>query len=141
LGRRGEDKKDRIVIHAGDRLFVDGAEQALGTLRSRYIYEAGEELGINVTNPLRATEAKKLVDMLKLVRWEREINAYLLAGWCVVAPVCGALKWRPHIWVTGGAGTGKSWLFKEVVRPLLGETGLAVQSETTEAGIRTDFTT
>ena len=53
-----------------------------------------------------------------------------------MSPFCGALKWRPHIWLTGSAGTGKSWVFKNVVRRLLGETALAVQGETSEAGLR-----
>jgi len=71
-----------------------------------------------------------------VIKWEREVSAHLLAGWIVVAPICGALKWRPHIWITGGAGTGKSWVMRNVVRKLLGNAGLAVQGETTEAGIR-----
>ena len=100
------------------------------------MYEQSTGLEFATLNPLQTTEANKLMDILKLVNWERPVSAYLLAGWCVIAPVCGALKWRPHIWITGGAGTGKSWILEQVVRPLLGDTGLAVQGETTEAGLR-----
>jgi putative DNA primase/helicase len=53
-----------------------------------------------------------------------------------VAPICGALAWRPHIWITGAAGTGKSWVMDNIMRPILGRVGLFVQGDTTEAGIR-----
>ena len=126
----------RVVFHAGDHLIVDNRRVALGDLQSRYIYEAGPTLSYDISTPLPTAKANKLVSMLKLMNWSREINAYLLAGWCVVAPVCGALRWRPHIWITGGAGSGKSWTLKEVIRVLLGGSALPVQAETTEPGLR-----
>lgn len=124
----------RVVLHSGNNLIVDGVPMRLGTLKSKFIYETSEEIGFNIDNPLAA--GRELVEMLSLINWERPINAYLLAGWCVIAPVCGALSWRPHVWLTGPAGSGKSWVFQKIVRPLLSVTGVAVQSETTEAGIR-----
>ncbi len=125
-----------VVIHAGNHLIVNGTPLHLSKLDSKYIYEIGEEMGFDIEQPLGNKEASKLMSVLSLLNWDREINSYLLAGWCVVAPVCGALNWRPHIWLTGAAGTGKSWVFKNIVRRLLGETALAVQGETSEAGLR-----
>lgn len=126
----------RSIIHAGDRLIVDFNTKPLGSIETKYIYEASEELDVCVREPLPANEAVKLLELLKRLSWEREINPFLLVGWCIVAPMCGALKWRPHIWLTGAAGTGKSWVFEKVLRRLLGNTALAVQGETSEAGIR-----
>jgi len=74
--------------------------------------------------------------MFGLLNWEKPINAYLLAGWCVIAPICGALKWRPHIWITGAAGSGKTWIFNNLLKRLLGETGVCVEGSTTESGLR-----
>jgi len=125
-----------VVIHTGDALVVNGLRTDLSAHRSRYIYERAEPLGIHTHDPLPPAEARRLIDLLQLLNWDREVNAYLLAGWCVVAPVCGALSWRPHIWLTGAAGTGKSWVFKNIVRRLLGDTAVAVQGETTEPGLR-----
>lgn len=136
-GRGAWADRGRAVLHLGDRLVVDGTETPLGAMRSRYVYEAGVRLDFDTSaRPLSVKEANRLIEICKLLNWERDINAYLLAGWCVIAPVCGALRWRPHIWITGGAGTGKSWTFKEIVRRVLGSTCLAVQSETSEAGLR-----
>jgi putative DNA primase/helicase len=124
------------VIHCGSHLIVNGEHLPFNKFKSKYIYEAGYDLGFQFVEPMNATEGKKLLDLCSLMNWDRPINAYFLAGWCVIAPVCGALKWRPHIWITGAAGTGKSWIFEKIVRRLLSGTALSVQSETTEAGIR-----
>lgn len=129
------DKKD-IVIHAGSHLIVNGQPKHFKDFKSKYIYEIGEEMEFDTEQPLQNKEANKLVDVLSLLNFDREIELYFLAGWCVVAPVCGALNWRPHLWLTGAAGAGKTWVTKHLIRAMLGETALAVQGVTTEAGLR-----
>lgn len=125
-----------IVIHTGEKLIVNGIPTDFENFHSRYIYEIGEDMDLKMPAPLTTKQSSVLIEVLNLVNWERGVNAYLLAGWCVVAPVCGALPWRPHFWLTGAAGTGKSWIFQFLVRRMLGETGLFVQGETSEAGLR-----
>ncbi len=124
------------VIHAGDRLIINGQPVSLRAQSGKYVYEAGRRLPLSVENPLSTAEANKLMDIARLMNWEREISAYLLVGWCIIAPFCGALKWRPHIWLTGAAGTGKSWVFRNIVRKLMEGIAMPVQGETSEAGIR-----
>jgi putative DNA primase/helicase len=63
----------------------------------------------------------------------------LLAGWCVIAPVCGILPWRPHIWVTGGAGSGKTTVVDMIIKTTVGPIALQVASSTTESGIRQEL--
>lgn len=124
------------VIHCGEHLIVDGLTTPFEQFKSKFIYEIGEDMGFQQKAPLTTKQSSVLLDILGLVNWHREIDSYLLAGWCVVAPMCGALPWRPHIWLTGSAGTGKSWIFQHLVRRLLGESAMAVQGETSEAGLR-----
>lgn len=126
----------RIVVHNGNELIVNGTQFPLGKVDSRYIYKIGEHLGIETENAIGKREASKFLELLKLLNWERDANPYLLAGWCVIAPFCGAFTWRPHIWLTGGAGTGKTWIFDKIIQLMLGETNLKVQGATTEAGLR-----
>jgi putative DNA primase/helicase len=127
----------RAVVHAGNRLIVDGIPCKIQDHVSRYIYEARRSLDFKVENSIiDSTEGDQLIKMLELVNWNRPVSAYLLAGWCAVAPVCGALPWRPHIMLTGGAGTGKSWLIQNVIAPLLGNIGISVQGDTTSSGVR-----
>ena len=127
---------DQVVIHAGNQLIIDRKNTDFKEFETRYVYEKRTALDIRVVKEAPIETAKQVLELFELCNWEREINAKLLAGWCVVAPVCGALKWRPHIWITGPAGCGKSYVFKDLLRPLLGNTCLAVQSQTTEAGLR-----
>lgn len=135
-GRGAWIDQKRVVIHCGDKLLVDNVEMDLSNFNSKYIYEIGEQLGFNTAEPASTAEANKLIEIMSLLNWERAVNAHLLAGFCVIAPICGALQWRPHAWLTGGAGTGKSWIIQQIVRPCLGESALAVQGETSEAGLR-----
>ena len=125
-----------VVVHAGDRLIVDGKDIDLGEYDSKFIYEQGSPLGYNTKKPLDNIEAAHLLDLSKMIRWEREVNAHLLAGWCVVAALCGALKWRPHIWITGPAGCGKTWVLREIIKRVLGSAALSVQGSTSEPGLR-----
>lgn len=126
----------RAVLHLGDRLIVGGSEHDVTAYKSRFIYEAAPPLRIQAVDPLPSSEAIQLVEICKLLPWEKSIHALLLAGWCVVAPVCGALKWRPHVWMTGPSGVGKSWIYEQILVKCLGEVALAAASETTEAGLR-----
>ncbi len=135
-GRGAWRDQKRIVIHTGDKLLVNGKETALTEMDSRFIYEIGDQLNLNINNPLVLDQANRLIPLLKKLNWERPINAHLLAGWMVVAPVCGALDWRPHIWILGAASTGKTWIMKNIVRKILGDVALVVQGETTEPGLR-----
>lgn len=135
-GRGAWVDEGKILIHAGDTLIVNRDLVPLSSMKSRYVYEIGERLGYGTSQPLNTADAAKIIERAKWLLWEREINAYLLSGWCVIAPFCGVLQWRPHIWVTGPAGSGKSWVMDNFVKRLIGDTGVVVQGKTTEAGVR-----
>lgn len=127
---------DDIVIHCGNNLIVNGVKKSFGDHRSKFIYEARHDIDFEINQPLNKTDAYKTITLLERLNWSREVNARLLAGWVVIAPLCGALNWRPHVWITGASGTGKSWIMKNIVKHLLGDGFVDAQSETTEAGIR-----
>jgi putative DNA primase/helicase len=124
------------VLHLGDRLMVDGNETQIHDHRSRYVYEAGSVLEFTHAKPMTNVEASRLREITEMLFWERPIYSTYLAGWCVIAPICGGLQHRPHIWLTGSAGTGKSYVIESIIRPCLGEFALFVQSATTSAGVR-----
>jgi len=126
----------RPVLHLGSQLLVDGHAMAFRDVETRYVYEAGKPLGITTAEPLPVRRANHLLEVTTGFRWKRPLSARLLAGWCVIAPICGALHWRPHIWVTSPAGSGKSTLMECVIQPILAGVSLRVMSGTTAAGIR-----
>lgn len=123
------------VFHAGDRLVVDGSIVALDGYASRYVYEALPALPLS-ESPLSESQCHDLLRMCLMLRWTKRAYGWQLAGWIVCASVCGALEWRPHVWVTGPKGCGKSWVVSKVVRAALGGFALAVQGSTSAAGIR-----
>ena len=135
-GRGAWFDKNRSVLHLGDRLLVDGVSTGIDEIKSRYIYEAGPVMEFTDAHPLPLTEAHKLRQITDALFWEKPIYSVYLAGWCMVAPICGALGHRPHIWLTGTAGSGKTYVMDNIVRVALGEFALPVQSSTTSAGVR-----
>lgn len=126
----------RSVLHTGDKLIVDGEVSPLMLPGSVHVYEAAKSLSRLVAAPLAVREAHKLVGICKRLRWETEVSGVLIAGFIAIAPICGGLAWRPSIWITGGAGSGKSWLMDNILAPCLSGIALHVASKTTESGLR-----
>lgn len=126
----------RMVLNLGNRTIVAGVEKELDPQETTFIYEAGARLAGPRGEPLPVAEARRVLDIAKRFNWEMPASAALLAGWIVLAPLCGALRWRPHVWLTGGTGTGKSTIMRDFIAPLLAGTELQVQGNSTEAGIR-----
>ena len=128
--------KGRSVLHLGDVLVVDGKRTQLNAFKTRYIYERAISIADEEIKPLKASEAAKVIELCDMLSWEKPINGRLLAGWCVAAVICGALKWRPHMWLTGPSGTGKSSIIDNIIKALIGPFLKNVLSTTTEAGLR-----
>lgn len=124
------------ALHLGDRIVINGKVSPIDLVKSRYVYEAASPIRASLENPLTPGEAVQFLDLCRMLAWEKPTDSLFLAGWCFIAPICGALSWRPHIWLTGPAGSGKTWVFDHILRRTLGDSALAVQSETTEAGLR-----
>lgn len=127
---------EKAVLHLGDHLIVDGEVKSLDEPTGDYIYEAAAPMRVNTSNPLSSNESRVLIDICKQLRWEHPFHAYLLSGWIMIAPICGAMYWRPHIWLSGGAGTGKTWIMKHIISACAGQIASRPMSSTTEAGIR-----
>jgi hypothetical protein len=128
----------RTVLHMGDRLVVDRESQPITrTFKSAFLYQRSAALiGPGQAAPLSDDEALILCELAERFHWEVPASGLLLAGWVTLAPICGALRWRPHIWLTASAGSGKSAILDRYVSPLLGDMGLHVAGNTSEAGLR-----
>jgi putative DNA primase/helicase len=126
----------RVVLHAGTHLVVDGTLHQLGMLRTKFIYEQGAHLPMDAEEVMTDAEANELFKFVSSLNFARGLDAMLLAGWIALAPICGMLRWRPHIWVTGAAGSGKSWILSRLIKDCIGDVSVFVQGETTEAGLR-----
>ena len=136
-GRGAWYDRGRVIVHLGNRLIVDNHEHNIcNPPPTNYFYEQAKSLDGPADEPLCDELATKIRNIAIGFRWEMPVNAYFLLGWTVLAPVCGALDWRPHVWLTASAGSGKSAVLGRYVTPLLGDMGLIVTGNTTEPGIR-----
>jgi len=126
----------RMVYHHGSYLSVDGQPTDITQIKSRFVYELDRSLPDPADEPMTSEEGEMILDLAQQFRWTKPGSAALLAGWVALAPLCGALRWRPHIWLTGGAGCGKSTVLNRFAHHLLGGLDLFAQGSSSEAGIR-----
>ena len=130
--------EDRVVVNLGHKLIVDGKELSLNAIRSWYIYIQTRNRLPPMVKPLSVEECRPLLDACIALKWRDSKAGYLLAGWLFNARIAGALSIHPHVWLTGGSGTGKSTVMDRLVAPALGchKGKIYLQGSSTEAGIR-----
>jgi putative DNA primase/helicase len=128
----------RSVLHLGDRLLIDGTIQPITkAARSRFHYQRLASIDLPETlAPLTDELGMEIIDIASRFHWEVPASGLLLAGWIALAPICGALQWRPHVWLTASAGSGKSAILDRFIGPLLEALALFPEGNTTEAFIR-----
>lgn len=135
-GRGAWIDKGRNILHVGNKVYIDGEAVPPETVQSRYLYPRDLDMDVQYVRPASNASSHELVKICERLSWERSLSGALLAGWCVIAPLCGMLDWRPHIWVTGPSGAGKSTVLNDIIGVMLGHVGVKVEGKTTEAGIR-----
>lgn len=131
-----------LILHCGDKIFLDLAYREPGLIGD-YVYPAAERTPRFSAAPAASADGERLMALLSTWRWARHgngdsdygVDPMLLLGWIGAAMVCGALEWRPAAWLTGGRGTGKSYLQK-LVKMLFGRRGLLQAQNATEAYLR-----
>ena len=133
--------KGRSVLHLGDRLIVDGATYPVtAPPPSTYSYQRLASIEIpDGLEPLSDIEGMELLDIANRFLWEVPASGLLMAGWVALAPICGSLSWRPHLWLTAAAGSGKTALLDRYIGPLLDSLALWPEGNTTEAFIRQEL--
>jgi len=138
---------ERVLFHSGSDLFLTRKDQPprkvpFSRIRSRWYYKkmrpiiVGDSDRIDYFTPATDEQGLMIRETLKLLRWQSPVHADLMAGWVATAIICGALPWRTHIWLTGNAGSGKSFLLDNIIAKLIGDIGLYPLGNTTEAGLR-----
>lgn len=136
-----------LVLHCGNKILVS-VPDAKGGIKGwrwidageheRFVYQAGEATPRPWHEPAAAKHARKLLTLLQTWNWKRpDLDPILCLGAIGAGMVGGALHWRPHVWITGPRGAGKSELNGKggVVHRIYG-TGVFRTSNTTAAGIR-----
>lgn len=125
----------RIVVHTGSEVHVGKDVVPLDQVKSHYIYEAQSPWDFGFGEAASTKEAHRLVDVFSRLTWRDKLSGALATGWCVIAPVSGALFWRSHVWITGPSGSGKSTVL-DVIHRIVGPAALRADGKTSEAAIR-----
>lgn len=145
---------EHVVFHFGSALWVEGVG-LMDPYRhtGRYVYSSDEDMGApnfdnplgpasgphGLTDPACEDELGQLLKIIRSIAWRRAdaaLSQLGMLGWLAIAPICGVLPWRPHLWLDGPSGSGKSWLMNNIFHPILGSYALHVTSNTTESGVR-----
>lgn len=135
---RGED--DDLILHLGTTLLVRNQVERPGK-RDRYVYTVSEPRPGPAPErqpQLEDGPAHELEALLRCWAWSRPdgLDVRLMLGWVCAGFLCGALDWRPQIWVHGARGAGKSTLTK-LLKYLYGPgEGCLVTEDASAAGIR-----
>lgn len=133
-----EDDGRPPILHCGDVVIVEGEALRPGMIGER-VYPAGVRQPRPWHDPVRGPggPGEELLRVLRTWALSRgEADAKLLLGWVCCAMFGGALTWRPMIWITGGAGSGKSMMDKLLAAVLGGETAVVQSSDASEPAIR-----
>lgn len=137
-----------LVLHCGDKMLVSRHYATTGALRDwqwidpglhdGFVYTAAAAMPRPWHEPCHPEGAQRLLQLLLTWNWKRPLlDARLVLGAIGASMIGGWLPWRPHIWYTGGRGTGKSTLNGEggVLDQLFG-TGQFRTDNTSAAAIR-----
>jgi hypothetical protein len=121
-----------LIQHLGDKVLIDGVEHNPGMIGA-HVYPGRPA----VPRPLPGGQeaAMEVFADLQTWNWARgALDARLLLGWIACAIMGAALDWRPMIFMTGDAGSGKSSV-QERLKKLMGPR-LASTVDATPAALR-----
>jgi putative DNA primase/helicase len=136
----------RVIFNTGAQLwvqdqgYIQAEDLAIGD--NKYVYTIDDPCNPpDFDNPFTAsdTEPRDLLKIIRNIDWREgheNLSVLGLFGWLCIAPICGVLPWRPHLWLDGMRSSGKSWIIKNIVTPALGDFSIRIKSNSTESGIR-----
>ncbi len=135
--------RGRVVFHTGEKVWIEGTGlMSPGDVQGENCYTAriGARLpDFDTPFEAGAPEVRELLRIIKALAWRqdsRALSEMTLFGYLQMAPVCGILKWRPHVWLDGARGDGKTWVVQNIVNRVLGPHCEMVKSNSTESGLR-----
>ncbi len=98
-----------------------------------YVYPAYPKL-LKPESDGNIKSVEELREILSSWNFRNKTDVRLLIGWIGASHICGALDWRPMIWLTGDFGTGKTTL-KKLLENMFGQNLLSFTGAT-EAFVR-----
>jgi hypothetical protein len=139
------DEAGRLILHAGDAIWIDGQWLPPGE-HGGLIYPADDGVPRPSAEPAPRALATQLLKRLDSWNWRGEdketggadghghnLASILMLGWLASSMAGAGLSFRPVLWLTGDAGDGKTTLIELVQLVLAG--GYVHASDATESGV------
>ncbi len=123
-----------IAVHVGERVMIGGAWRPAGFRSGDVIYVASSSLSEPAPAPATEDQVRGVIDDLALWRFKTPMGRAIVFGWLSAALLGAAPRWRPHILLSGGRGSGKSTLV-ELIGTALGDQAQTINTFS-EAGLR-----
>jgi len=128
-------ESDKYVFHDGEMVHSKAGSVSCFDASDYYIYAKDEKIPFGKT-PLSIDDGLLLIETINGARWGRPIYGQILSGWIALAPICGLFDFRPHIWISGPRGSGKTTIFEDIIAHCLKGLAFQAQGSTSEAGLR-----
>jgi putative DNA primase/helicase len=129
---------NKFILNTGSYLeFPDGKKLEYHEFKSNYFYVSSsitfDDLGVKESTWVEGSQLRALFESQK---WVSKKAGLACLGWSLIAPMAGALSWRPHIWIEGKKGTGKSYVLENLMERLLGSFVFKGSGGSTESAVR-----
>lgn len=127
-----------IIINDGEKIIRgDNTATPYHDYKGSYFYLSSQsKFGTLQCDPATDGEGQQLMELFEVQEFANYAMAVFALGWSLLAPYAGILSWRPHIWITGRRGSGKSFTIERLIHPLCGPFAHQGSGKDTEAGIR-----
>ena len=133
IWRDGE--KD-IVVHLGDKLLVNGEEMQLNQYESKYVYSQRPRKIKMPKIHISQEEKELMVRCAEAFNWKDKEAPTIVLSFIITSIMAAYLRWRPHVYITGPAGVGKSTVQEMFIQRCLEGLSIQPEGDTTEAGLR-----
>lgn len=132
-------KDGQLVVNGSELWRADGTVLEHGIHEGR-VYPAGGDVSFNRDTPEASDgDVKRILATFGALDWQHPMAAELLLGWYGMALVSTAVRRRPHVYVNGPAGCGKSTIL-EVMQWMLDPLAFACTGPQTLIGLSQELT-
>ncbi len=117
----------QIILNTGRNIIMpDGNPVEYKDFQTEYNYIFSQNVKMSDWTGEISTDiqGKLLKNLFHVQHFENILQAYVVLGWSLIAPFGGLLDWRPHIWISGSAQSGKSWIVENLISKLIGAAAL-----------------
>lgn len=103
-------ENNEIAVNLGNQIYYKNEYKPIFNhdIQTKFFYEAGESLEIDFGKQLSYEQSVKITNAFKMLRYKNSNDYIFILGWIACAQISGALPWRPHLYLTGSRGAGKS---------------------------------